>query len=86
VTHELLNLLKMKRFTAMPALIGVPTSSIAAPGDIIFSDDFNRVSLPPWTTSSPAVTGIQVNPSGVMNAAAGGNNPSFNLLLRIRVE
>jgi hypothetical protein len=59
VTHELLNLLKIKKFPAMPALlaalIGVPAGSIAAPGDILFSDDFNRVSLPPWTTSNPNV-------------------------------
>ena len=34
----------------------------------------------------PAVTGIQVNPTGVMNAGGGGSNPSFDLLMRIRVE
>lgn len=34
----------------------------------------------------PAVTGIQVSPTGIMNAAAGGNNPSFNILFRVRIE
>ncbi len=34
----------------------------------------------------PAVTGYRVNPSGVMNAASGGNSPSFDILLNVRVQ
>ena len=71
----------------LAALIGVPSSSIAAPGDILFSDDFNRVSLPPWTTSNPAVSGILVGgqTSGsppragyTSNQAVTVTSPTFN--------
>ncbi len=85
------NLLKIKRLCALPvllaALIGVPGSSIAAPGDILFSDDFNRIALPPWTTTNPAVSGILVGgpTSGsppraayTSNQAVSVASPTFN--------
>lgn len=34
----------------------------------------------------PAVTGYRVAPTGSMNAAGGGNSPSFNITLRVRIE
>lgn len=34
----------------------------------------------------PAITGYRVNPGGVMNAASGGNTPSFSVLFRTRVR
>lgn len=34
-----------------------PVAVFAAPGDTLFSDDFNRVALPPWTTSDASLTG-----------------------------
>jgi hypothetical protein len=34
----------------------------------------------------PAVTGTRINLGGSMNAAAGDNTPSFNLLLRLRIQ
>jgi uncharacterized repeat protein (TIGR01451 family) len=66
--------------------------SYAYATDVVFSNQpgggapFNFTPIPDAQGFDPAVTGIQVNPTGVMNAAAGGNNPSFNLLIRIRVE
>jgi len=38
----------------------LPIAAPAAPGDILFNDDFNRVSLAPWTTTNPGVSGILV--------------------------
>lgn len=38
----------------------IPIAALAAPGDILFSDYFNRVSLAPWTTTNPGVSGILV--------------------------
>ena len=34
----------------------------------------------------PAVTGYRVAPTGIMSAASGGNSPSFNITLRVRIE
>ncbi|MCP5090538.1 MAG: hypothetical protein GY949_06430, partial [Gammaproteobacteria bacterium] len=34
----------------------------------------------------PAVTGLRIAPTGAMNAASGGNSPSFNITLRVRIE
>lgn len=33
-----------------------------------------------------SVTGVQINPSGQLNGAAGGNNASFSLLFKVRVQ
>lgn len=60
--------------------------------DVVFSNQagggapFNYTPIPDAQGFDTAVTGVQVNPTGVMNAASGGNNPSFNLLVRIRIE
>lgn len=60
--------------------------------DVAFSNQvgggapFNYVPVPDAQGFDPAVTGIQVNPTGTMNAAGGGGNPSFNLLFRVRVD
>lgn len=47
---------------------------------------YTYVPVPDAQGFDPAVTGIQVSPSGVMNAAAGGSNPSFNVLFRVRID
>lgn len=36
----------------------LPGLSVAAPGDILFSDNFNDTLLAPWTTTDPSVSGI----------------------------
>ncbi len=33
--------------------------ALAAPGDILFSDNFERATLPPWTTTNASVSGIR---------------------------
>jgi len=33
-----------------------------------------------------AVRGLRIAPTGSMNASVGGNAPSFNVTLRIRIE
>ena len=66
--------------------------SYAYATDVVFSNQpgggapFNYTPIPDAQGFDPAVTDIRVNPTGIMNAAGGGNNPSFNLLIRIRVE
>ena len=35
-----------------------PVAVFAAPGDILFSDDFNRTALAPWTTTDATLSGI----------------------------
>ncbi len=47
---------------------------------------YNYVPVPDAQGFDPAVTGIQIMPTGTMNAATPGNNPSFNILVRIRIE
>lgn len=51
---------------ALAALL--PGAVFAAPGDVLFSDDFERASLAPWTTNngfrSGIATGAQVSNSG----------------------
>jgi len=84
-------LLKLKRLFRLAALLtgvlGMSGIGQAAPGDILFSDDFNRVNLAPWTTTNPAVSGILVGgqTSGsppragfTSNTAVTVTSPSFN--------
>jgi len=60
--------------------------------DVTFSNQgdggapYNYVPTPDAQGFDPAVTGIQIMPTGTMNAATPGNNPSFNILVRIRIE
>jgi len=84
-------LLKLKHFflkaALLTAVLGLSGITQAAPGDILFSDDFNRVSLAPWTTTNPGVSGILVggatsgsNPRAgyTSNTAVTVTSPSFN--------
>ena len=34
----------------------------------------------------PAVTGVRINPTGIMNPTVGSNTPSFNVNLRVRIQ
>lgn len=60
--------------------------------DVTFSNQpgggapYNYIPIPDAQGFDPAVTGFRVNPQGAMNAASGGNNPSFNILMRVRIE
>ena len=65
----------------------LPSAAPAAPGDILFSDDFNRVSLSPWTTTNASASGILVGgqSSGsspragyTSNQAVTVTSPAFN--------
>ena len=47
---------------------------------------FNYTPIPDALGYDSAVTGYQVNPTGTMNAAAGGSFPSFNILLTVRIQ
>ena len=40
------------------AALMLPCVVVAAPGDVLFSDDFERAALAPWTTTNPGVSGI----------------------------
>jgi len=67
-------------------LLVAPVSGLAAPGDILFSDDFNDATLAPWTTTdgsrSGILTGAQVAASGsaayTRNDVVAVTSPSFN--------
>ncbi|MGI9271679.1 MAG: hypothetical protein ACR2QT_07890, partial [Woeseiaceae bacterium] len=52
----------------MIAVVAIPCVSVAAPGDILYSDNFNDGTLAPWTTTNAArsgiLTGAQVAASG----------------------
>jgi len=60
--------------------------------DVTFSNQvgggppFNYPPNPDVDGFDPAITGYRVAPTGIMNAASGGNNPSFNITLRVRIE
>jgi uncharacterized repeat protein (TIGR01451 family) len=60
--------------------------------DVTFSNQpgggapYNYVPVPDAQGFDTLVTGIRVNPTGVMNASAGGNDPSFDLQISILVE
>ena len=41
---------------------------------------YNYVPIPDAQGFDPAVTGIQISPTGIINAATPGNFPSFNIL------
>ena len=47
---------------------------------------YNYVPVPDAQGFDPAITGFRIAPTGAMNAAAGGNTPSFNITLRVRIE
>jgi len=47
---------------------------------------YNYTPVPDVDGFDPAITGYRVAPTGIMSAASGGNNPSFNITLRVRIE
>jgi len=49
------------------SVCALPCLSFGAPGDTLFSDNFERGSLAPWTTTNPGVSGI-VSGSQVSNS------------------
>ena len=60
--------------------------------DVTFSNQggggppFTYPPVPDATGFDPAVTGFRIAPAGTMNAASGGNNPSFDLQFQLRVQ
>ncbi len=60
--------------------------------DVTFSNQpgggapYNYLPTPDAQGFDPAVTGYRVNPTGPVNAASGGNFPSFSILLSVRVR
>jgi uncharacterized repeat protein (TIGR01451 family) len=60
--------------------------------DVSYSDQpsggppFDYSPMPDGQGFDAAVTGYRIAPTGSMNAASGGNNPSFNIRFRTRVE
>ena len=68
------------------ALALLPVAGVAAPGDILFSDNFNDATLAPWTTTNAArsgiLTGAQVAASGsagyTRNDPVTVTSPTFN--------
>lgn len=60
--------------------------------DVTFSNQvgggapYNYLPNPDAGGFDAAVTGVRIAPTGAMNASAGGNSPSFNITLRVRIE
>ena len=60
--------------------------------DVTFSNQvgggppYNYTPNPDADGFDPGITGYRIAPSGAMNGASGGNNPSFNITLRVRIE
>ena len=59
--------------------------------DVAFSDQpggspVGYTPVPDADGFDPAVTGFVVSPSGTMNGATGGNNPSFTIRFRVRLR
>lgn len=46
------------RYVVLCSALAFPCQSLAVPGDILFSDNFERASLAPWTTTNAARSGI----------------------------
>ncbi len=59
---------------ALRALAGGPLAH-AAPGDILFADDFERAAIAPWTTTNAAN-------SGILSGAAVASSPTRGLFTR----
>ncbi len=66
--------------------------SYSYPADVTFSSQpgggapFTYVPTPDADGFDPAITGVRINPGGSFAASSLGNNPSFRILLRVRVE
>ena len=54
------------------ALLLVPGLLMAAPGDTLFSEDFEDRTLAPWSTSNASVSGVSNNPGYSGSGAFGG--------------
>jgi len=60
--------------------------------DVTFSNQpgggppYTYAPVPDAQGFDPAVTGFRINPTGVMNGAGGGGNPSFNILMLVRID
>lgn len=60
--------------------------------DVAFSNQvgggapYDYLPSPDASGFDAAVTGVRIAPTGAMNAASGGNSPSFNITLRVRIE
>jgi uncharacterized repeat protein (TIGR01451 family) len=75
------------RLLAVPMTLALlPVAGVAAPGAILFSDNFNDATLAPWTTTNAArsgiLTGAQVAASGsaayTRNDVVTVTSPTFN--------
>lgn len=55
----------------------LPCVGYAAPGDILFNDNFERSGLAPWTTTNPGV-------SGIMSGGQTSNSPNRGAFTRSR--
>ncbi len=53
------------------ALLVLPATGHAIPGDILFSDNFNDATLAPWTTTDGARSGILTGPQVAASGSAG---------------
>ena len=60
--NELLRISVLARTALMLTVLVMPGRLQAAPGTILFSDNFERAALAPWTTTDPAFSGILTGP------------------------
>lgn len=56
------NKLPLRPVALLAALCWLPATASAVPGDILFTDNFERAALFPWTTTNATVSGIRTGP------------------------
>ena len=66
------------RYALLWAVLALPCQAWAVPGDILFSDNFERANLAPWTTTNPAR-------SGILTGGAVSNSPTRGAYTRRQV-
>lgn len=85
MNQHLMKLTRLLPQVLLAALLVLPARGLAAPGDILFSDNFNDATLAPWATTdasrSGILTGAQVAASGsavyTRNDAVSVTSPTF---------
>ena len=60
--------------------------------DVTFSNQpgggppYNYIPVPDAQGFDASITGVQINPGGIMNGTVGGSSPGFNVRIQIRIE
>lgn len=70
MNQHLMKLTRLFPRALLAALLVPPVTGLAAPGDILFSDNFNDATLAPWTTTNASRSGILTAPQVAASGSA----------------